>query len=311
MLVEAGKLGLDDPVTDYIPELANVKVFSHVENGQPVLAEPERAITIFHLLTHTSGLAYEAPHPSLDAAYDNLGDGAYDLAELMGRFADRPLFHQPGADWVYGQGQDVLGRVIEVVTGRSVDDYLEMAIFGPLGMVDSGFWVRPEKIGRLARVYDRIDGRLQLTERPYMDRSRRPLLLNGGGGMVSTALDYLRFCRMLLHGGELDGVRLLSAATVADMTRDHLGSKFSDGRHMEMPLAGQGYGLGVGVNVEAGAALAPGSIGSYWWAGAYNTRFWIDPARELIGILMVQCEEFVRHGLYTEWWADVCRSLAD
>ena len=182
MLVDAGKLGLEDPVAGYIPELGRVEVFGGMDEGRPTFTAPARSITIRDLLMHTSGISGSAPHPDLEARYDNLGDEQYDLAELMRRLEVQPLAHQPGADWVYGMSHDVLGRVIEVVAGQPLDAYLDAAVFGPLGMVDTGFWLRPDKIGRLARVYEPVDGRLELAERPYMDRSgRRPLLTEAAG----------------------------------------------------------------------------------------------------------------------------------
>ena len=175
MLVEAGKLRLDDPVSRYIPEFADVTVFAGVEGGRVRLAPLDRPITVYHLLTHTSGLFGVAPHPTLEPAYDDLGDFRYALPELMRRLAAHPLVHQPGAGWRYGWSHDVLGRVIEVVADQPLDEYLASAIFAPLGMVDSGFYVPPDKVGRLAAVYESAAGGLRRIDNAETRRDHRAL----------------------------------------------------------------------------------------------------------------------------------------
>jgi CubicO group peptidase (beta-lactamase class C family) len=187
MLIEAGKLRLEDPVSRYIPEFADVQVFQRVEDGHVRLAALERPITVYHLLTHTSGLDSDAPDPALEAAFDNLGDMRYGLPELMRRVAAHPLAHQPGEGWRYGWSHTVLGRVIEVAADRPLDEYLASAIFTPLGMVDSGFYVPPDKAERLAAVYESVAGALR-----QVDNSETKVitehvpLLSGGGGCAST-----------------------------------------------------------------------------------------------------------------------------
>ena len=172
-----------------------------MDEGSPIFTAPARPITIRDLLMHTSALRAARPIPDLEARYDNSGDEQYDLAELMRRLEAQPLAHQPGADWVYGMVARRVGSGDRGGRGPTPGRYLDAAVFGPLGMVDTGFWLGPDKIGRLARVYEPVDGRPELAERPYMDRSRQRPLLYGGGGLVSTAPDYLRFCRMLLARG--------------------------------------------------------------------------------------------------------------
>jgi CubicO group peptidase (beta-lactamase class C family) len=293
MLVEAGALGLDDAVSRYIPEFARARVFAGEENGRVRLTDVERPITVQHLLSHTSGLAYDAPHPELAASYDNLGDKRYELPELMRRLSARPLAHQPGRGWTYGWSHDVLGRVMEIVADQPVDDYLESRVFTPLDMVDTGFYVPPEKVERLATVYESVDGRLhpvstQETEK-FVDHTP---LLSGGGGLVSTATDYLRFTRMLSRRGELDGARLLAAQTVDLMTRNHLSAPLYPLRFGEYVSEGEGYGLGFGVIVERFPTTAAGSEGTYGWGGSWTTEFWIDPVKDLTGIFMAQVEPF-------------------
>ncbi len=259
MLVEAGTLRLDDPVSRYIPEFADATVFAGVEDGRVRLAPLDRPITIHHLLTHTSGLFGEAPHPTLEPAYDNLGDFRYALPELMRRLAERPLVHQPGAGWRYGWSHDVLGRVIEVVADLPLDEYLASAIFEPLGMVDSGFYVPPDKVERLAAVYELVAGVLRRIDNAETHEITEhvPLLL-GGGGCASTVLDYLRFTRMLQRHGELDGVRLLKPETVDLMTRNHVTAPLYPIRVYHHRFDGEGYGLGVGVIVEPDKAVMAG-----------------------------------------------------
>ena len=313
MLVEADKLRLDDPVSRYIREFADVRVFDGVEDGRVRLASPDRPITIQHLLTHTSGLFGEAPHPALEPAYDNLGDFRYALPELMRRLAEQPLVHQPGAGWRYGWSHDVLGRIIEVATDLPLDEYLASAIFGPLGMVDSGFYVPPDKAGRLAAVYESKAGVLHRIDNAETHEITEhvPLLL-GGGGCASTVPDYLRFTRMLLRLGELDGVRLLKPDTVAQMTRNHLAAPLFPLEIGGEVADGEGYGLGVGVVVERSATGLAGSEGTYNWGGSWNTDFWIDPVTELIGIFMAQLRP--RPSLKSpgrEYWPLVCQAVVD
>ena len=312
MLIEAGKLRLGDPVSRYVPEFADVQVFDRVEDGHVILAALERPITVYHLLTHTSGLAGDAPHPALEAAYDNLGDERYPLPELMRRLAAQPLAHQPGDGWWYGWSHAVLGRVIEVAANQPLDEYLASAIFEPLGMVDSGYYVPPEKVERLAAVYELKDGRLHRLDSSEANQVKEHVpLLSGGGGLVSTVPDYVRFTRMLLRRGELDGVRLIMPETVELMTRNHLAAPLYPLRFGDYALEGEGYGLGVGVIVEPHAADLAGSAGTYEWAGSWNTDFWIDPVNELTGIFMSQLEPRASVSAGREYWSLVCQALID
>lgn len=312
MLVEGGRLRLDDPVSRYIPEFADVQVFDRVEDGHVWLRALERPITVYHLLTHTSGLDSDAPDPALEDAFDNLGDTRYALPELMRRLAAHPLAHQPGEGWRYGWSHTVLGRVIEVAANQPLDEYLASAIFTPLGMVDSGFYVPPDKVARLAAVYESGAGVLRRVDHSHSNEITEHFpLLSGGGGCASTVLDYLRFSRMLLRGGELDGVRLLKPDTVAQMTRNNLAAPLYPLRFGDYVSKGQGYGLGVGVTVEPVVSVLAGSEGTYDWGGSWNTRFWVDPVKELIGIFMVQAEPFAFEGISAEFRSLVCQALID
>jgi CubicO group peptidase (beta-lactamase class C family)/DNA-binding CsgD family transcriptional regulator len=249
--------------------------------------------------------------PSLEAVYEDLDDLRYALPELMRRLAAHPLFHQPGEGWRYGLSHIVLGRVIEVAAGQPLDEYFESSIFAPLGMVDSGFIVPPDKVARLAALYESGEGVLRRVDDASIgDAPARNEVIegtpmrSGGGGCASTALDYLRFTRMLLRRGELDGVRLLKPKTVALMTRNHLAPPAA--RLAE----GEGYGLGVGVSLQPSAPGLPGSAGTYGWGGAWRTQFWVDPVTETLGIFMVQdASAFV--GMADEFWSLVCQALTD
>jgi CubicO group peptidase (beta-lactamase class C family) len=311
MLVEAGRLRLGDEVSRFIPEFREGQVFAGVEHGRVELVPLERPITLYDLLTHTSGLAYDAPHPALAGTYDDLDDKRYGLPEMMRRIAGHPLAHQPGSDWMYGWSHDVLGRVIEVVADQPLDDYLHSGIFTPLGMVDSGFHVPPGDIDRLAAVYESVESRLRRVDTwdTRMCFEPHPLLA-GGSGAVSTASDYVRFTRMLLRGGELDGVRLLKADTVQLMTRNHLPPPLYPLRFGDYVSEGEGYGLGVGVRVAISERELAGSEGMYQWGGAWNTRFWVDPAKRLTGVFMSQSEPFAFKGIGEEFRSLVYQALA-
>ena len=305
-LVEAGALSLDDPVSRFLPAFAHTTVFDGLDDdGQIRLVPLEREITIRDLLRHTSGLFGEAPDPALDGTYADLDVYDQPSLEMMRRLAAHPLAHQPGAHWVYGWSHSVLGAVIEVVTDRPLDVYLEGAIFGPLGMVDSGFSVPPEKLARLAVVYDQVDGGLRPSTAPYADVTTPPAFPSGGGGCVSTVLDFWRFVRMLEHGGELDGVRLVAAETVAAMTSNQLDASMIPIEILDQVFVGEGYGLGVGVIVGPGASLPAGAPGTWTWSGSFGTIFAVDPVAELSFILMTQYEPLAWFREGTGYWSIV------
>jgi CubicO group peptidase (beta-lactamase class C family) len=311
MLVEAGELRLDDPVSRYIPEFADVEVFDRVEDGHVMLAPLARPITIHDLFANMSGIDSDAPDPALEDDFDNLGDLRYGSDELMRRLAAHPLAHQPGEGWRYGSSLSVLGRVIEVIADRPLDAYLASAIFTPLGMVDTGYRVPPEKAERLATVHSSETGAL----RRFDDEETRAAtegfpLMTGGGGLASTAPDYLRFTRMLARHGELDGVRLLQPETVALMTRNHVPSSLCPIVILGYVSEGEGYGLGVGVSVEPPAPMMPGSAGTYGWAGSWGTRFWVDPVTETLGIFMVQSLPFAFVSPAEGCWSLACEALS-
>jgi CubicO group peptidase (beta-lactamase class C family) len=282
MLVEEQRLLLSDPLEKFLPEFRNPKVAvaqSDAPSGY-VLVPADRGITIHDLLTQCSGfstgvgLTAAAHREIMGGLPENTG-----LAERVKAIAKVPLVFQPGSAFLYGPSTDVLGRVIEVVTGQSLDVVLQEKIFGPLGMKDTGFVVPKEKAARVATLYHSIDGSPLA---PATERITGRWLHSAGGGLYSTAPDYLRFCQMLLNHGELDGRRYLSRKSVELMTTRHVD---------EIPISflrGQYFGLGVAVQEESGKSGLLSTPGTYGWSGAYNTYFRIDPKEQLILILMVQ-----------------------
>jgi CubicO group peptidase (beta-lactamase class C family) len=297
MLYEEGGFQLTDPVSRYIPSFAATRVYTGGSDlaftTEPV-TEPMR---IWHLLTHTSGLTYgfHRSHP-VDAIYRARGfewgsPRDTDLAGICDLFADMPLVFQPGSEWNYSVSTDVLGRVVEVVSGQSLDEFFAERIFRPLGMTETAFWAGPEEAGRLGALYNRIDGKLGRIDAMGKAALREPVYLSGGGGLVSSAADYHRFTEMLLHrpdspAGELDGARLLSPRTVAYMTLNHLPGNAdleSFGRPLfaESVFQGVGFGLGFAVQLDPAASKTLCSAGEFNWGGAASTTFWVDPAEQL------------------------------
>ncbi len=285
MLFEAGRFLLNDPVSKYLPELANPKV-AVARGDQIELVPAARPVTIQDLLRHTSGLTYEfrgngPVHKMYTAA--KLSSLEMTAAEHVTALGQLPLLHQPGTRWEYGRSTDVVGRLIEVLTGSTLSATLDQQILKPLGMVDTAFHAPPAQDQRLAEAHSR-DPQTGTAVR-LMDVRSPPRFESGGAGLVSTAADYARFLQMMQNGGTLDGVRLLSRKTVEFMTADHLGSITGPS---DMLPAGYGFGLGFAVRLHAGIAQVPGSVGQYFWGGLAGTTFWVDPAEQLFAILLIQ-----------------------
>jgi CubicO group peptidase (beta-lactamase class C family) len=302
MLQERGKLLLADPVARYIPELAAVTV--GVEALDPASGErrlnqeaARRPMTVQDLMRHTAGFTYGQFGDSLVQQHyvrANLMDPQQTNAEMIEKLAGIPLAFQPGTTFEYGMSTDVLGHLVERVAGTSLDRFFAEHITGPLGMVDTGFAVAASERHRLA-LPQRDAGTGSAAAKTLSDPARAAKWLSGGGGLLSTAGDYLRFCRMLLNGGELEGVRLLSRKTIDMMTHNHLPPDSMFGTHTPelglaapLPRLGQGYGLGLGVRVLPGLSPAPGSVGDYYWGGASGPYFWVDPSEQLIVVFMLQ-----------------------
>jgi CubicO group peptidase (beta-lactamase class C family) len=305
MLVDDGKLRLDDPVAKYIPEFKEPKVLARGKSGKDddyTLVPAERAITVRDILTHTSGITYRlfAPRPLISFYVKaNINDGLKQddekLADNVKRLAGLPLLHQPGAAWTYGLNTDVLGRVIEVASGQSLDEFLRARVFTPLGMHDTAFYPPPEKAARIAALYR--PGEDQRIVRVGKDPVQVGQLIytatypyegphsyfSGGAGLTSTATDYARFLQMLLDGGWANGRQLLRPDTVKQMTQNQLG-KLTVG----LGSHGDGFGYGFGVVTPKMKGKTPMSVGSYCWGGIFYTYFWVDPREDLIGVMMTQ-----------------------
>jgi CubicO group peptidase (beta-lactamase class C family) len=285
MLWEEGRFLLSDPIAKYLPDLDKLHVA--VERGTELELVPlERPITIQDLLRHTSGITYEFRGPGpvqkmyMAAKVYSRSQSSADQVATLGRL---PLLQQPGTRWEYGRSTDVVGRLVEVLSGQRLSAFFERHILGPLGMVDTAFHVPERHHARLAEAFANdpdSGGVVQLLE----VRSA-PNFESGGGGLVSTAGDYARFLQMLLNGGRLDDQRLLSRKTVELMTSDHLGPITGAS---DLLLPGHGFGLGFAVRLQAGIASVPGSVGQYFWGGLAGTTFWVDPKEQLFAVLLIQ-----------------------
>jgi CubicO group peptidase (beta-lactamase class C family) len=289
MLMEQGQLLLSDPVAKYLPEYAMQKVANLVDGAVQLQAVRQPA-TLQDLLRHTAGLTYEfMGNASVQRQYAQIRIGSRERsnAELSHQLAALPLLFEPGTVWEYGRATDVLGRVVEIVSGQTLGAYLQDHIFKPLGMTDTGFSVPPEHHARIAEPFARDpEGGVQMR---LIDVREDAALESGGGGLASTAMDYARFLQFMLNKGELDGVRLLGPRTVEFMTADHLGEiPVNSGASRALLPPGHGFGLGVAVRKNLGVASVPGSVGSYFWGGMAGTTFFVDPAEDLFAVLMLQ-----------------------
>lgn len=318
-LVEDGRILLSDPVSKYIPEFSNQKVIEVLPNGGYRLVPVKREVTIHDLLRHTAGLPYRfvtdwyPDDPLFRKLNQYYGEADIDLGllptdetagDMVKRLARLPLSSQPGEAFAYGHGPDVLGYLIEIVSGVPLDKYLQTRIFEPLQMKDSYFFLPDEKVGRLSALWETDwNGKLDKMpegvkkagnfvfspEYPYKGGKR---FFSGAAGLVSTAQDYFRFCQMLLNHGQLDGKRLLSRKTVELMTdTNHIGNLSADFLHSK----GWKFGLGVAIEADRGTDVDAGTVGTYEWAGIFSTRFSVDPKEEKITILLTQTHPFAHH----------------
>jgi CubicO group peptidase (beta-lactamase class C family) len=286
MLVEEGKLLLSDPLEKYIPEFAKPKVAAESAAGLEMV-EARRGIIVHDLLRHTSGFVYDfVATGAIQKVYLDAGLRRRDRTneEFCRALAPLPLYRQPGKSWDYSFSTDVLGRLVEVLSGRPLREFLIEKILLPLGMVDTDFFVPPEKHGRIAEAFVKDP---QTGEASALYEPRKvPAFQSGGGGLVSTAQDYARFLQMLLNGGTLAGARILGRKTVELMTSNHLGPHVAVGSDLLPP--GYGFGLGFAVRTEPGINSGPGSVGQYFWGGIAGTTFFIDPREEFFALSLIQ-----------------------
>jgi CubicO group peptidase (beta-lactamase class C family) len=312
MLMEEGRFALIDPVSRHLPEFENLKVGVEITDpatgGKTLKIESlRRPISVQDLFRHTSGLTYGIFGNSLiHQLYreHKMMDPAQNNAQMVSKLCKLPLAWQPGTMFEYSMATDVLGALVEVLSGMDLNRFFNERIFRPLGMKDTGFLLGEHNRTRLALPNSDPANKVQSSQFVY-DPARAPCWYSGGGGLFSTASDYVRFAQMLLNRGELDGVRLLSHKTVQLMTSDHLPPGLGFGTYTlelgaasPLPEYGQGYGLGVGVRNESGRSPVPGTIGDFYWGGAYGTYFWIDPQEQLITILMLQETDMKKRARY-------------
>ncbi len=309
ILVEEGAVALDDPVSKFIPEFAGATVLS--EGGERV--EPARPMTVEHLLTHTSGLTYgffgDSP---VDRIYNQSGffTQAEGLDDFARRVAALPLLASPGDRWNYSVSTDILGRVVEVASGQPFDAFLQARILDPLEMNDTAFVVPAGKRDRFAVHYARPDDTLQMIDSPVDGQyTQPPRWLSGGGGLTSTASDYIRFAQMLLQDGTLGDVQILAPETVQAMRSNRLPEALVPIELGTFLSPGYGFGLGFAVVVDADASPEPDNDGVFRWAGAANTYFWIDPAAELIGMVWTQLNPFAAYDIEREFQTLVYEAL--
>lgn len=310
-LFEDGRLNLDDPVAFYLPELKNLKVMTGGTADAPQLEAPKRPVTIKHLLTHTSGLIYDFDgSDQINKLYQRAdlwsGPG---LKDFTAKVAKLPLKHQPGDAYAYGINTDVLGALIERVSGKTFGAFLQERIFGPLKMADTGFDVAPAKMNRLAMTYKHgTGGKGFVAAEPiigtFAEAGRG--IESGGGGLFSTAGDYARFGQMLLNGGTLDGQRVIGRKTVELMTANHL-TMLPDGAHAFNRA--KGFGLGVEVTIDLGRGAVPSSLGQFGWYGAATTYCQIDPKEKLVAVALAQHFPYNEHNFFAKWAAGYFQAL--
>jgi CubicO group peptidase (beta-lactamase class C family) len=311
-LYEKGLFQLDQPVHDFIPSWKNLQVFQAGAYPHFQTVPCERPMTVRDLLTHQSGLTYGfMSHNNVDAAYRQLkiGSGEISLQEMVEKLAELPLVFSPGTAWSYSHATDIVGYLVEVISGQRLDQYLQTRIFEPLRMTDTAFWVRPEQADRLSTNYGSAPSGMGISvvdDAATSTYLKDPVYLSGGGGLVSTAGDYLRFSRMLLGKGTLDGERIIGRKTLELMTRNHItgGKSVAAAATMSSPQwrepshQGSGFGLGFAVTLDNADGQLAGSPGSFSWSGAASTHFWIDPTEDLAVVFMTQYMTLSPRGRY-------------
>lgn len=311
ILYEEGYFQLDDPISKFIPEFNNLKVFASKDSEGVHVVDQIRPMTIMDLLTHTSGLTYglgfgNTPVDSMYAAA-KLNSGS--LKEMIQKLAKIPLLYQPGNKWNYSYSADVLGYLVEVVSGKPLDVFMRERIFVPLKMADTDFYVPKEKINRCAAVFGKSDSKdIRVILKPDTNKiSQPPKFLSGGGGLFSTSADYMNFTQMLLNKGEYNGIRILGSKTVELMTTNHIADDMLPIADQFLP--GLGFGLGFYVLIDQSKIL--GSPGEFGWSGIYNTFFWIDPSEQIICLLMTQFSPFLAYPIHREFRVLVYQAIID
>ena len=323
-LVEQGLVQLKDQVAKYIPAFSTTPVYRSGSVQKPMTEPQTLPMLVWHLMTHMSGLTYgfHNTHP-VDAMYRNQGfewgqPEDIDLAACCERWAQLPLVFQPGTEWNYGISTDVLGRIVEVVSGLDLEEYFQQHILGPLGMPDTSFYIDDaNRKSRLAELYIPHPETGVATSAPaFLRRPERPAMLSGGGGLYGTAVDYMRFCQMILNGGALDGERVIGRHTLDYMGKNHLPGNVdleAIGRPLfaESAFVGVGFGLGFSVVIDAAASKVPSTTGEMAWGGAASTAFWVDPAEDLAVVFLTQLLPSSTHAIRPELKQLVYQALVD
>ncbi len=319
MLYEEGHFLLGDPISKFLPEFADMKVAQIAPAGERIgtpykLVPAARAITFKHVLTHTAGFpnSYRGITQSEFSKNYQRKNPNETIKDVVNRLAQMPLNFHPGEAWEYGPATDVVGRLVEVISGMTLDEFQRKRIFEPLKMTDTHFYLPPSKLNRFAANYqpdDKNNKKIKLVEAPTAESRwlKEPHnYFSGAGGLVSTAADYFRFHQMMINGGELDGARILGRKTVELMTANHIGD-------LPVWLSGPGYGFGLGYSVvkDVGLSAVPGSVGNYGWGGAFCTYFWVDPTEELIGVVMTQVRPYDHLNIRQEFQVLANQAIVD
>jgi CubicO group peptidase (beta-lactamase class C family) len=322
MLYEEGHFLLENPVSRWLPELAELRVWTGGTADAPQTHPLAAPLTVHHVLTHTSGLTYgfQYNHP-VDELYRRVGLGTFglpdfDLDEALRRLGSLPLQFEPGTRWNYSMSTDVCGALVERMSGLRLDEFFRTRIFEPLGMVDTGFFAPESDVDRCSVLYAFAPGKPMQRSAGTSSMTHAPTMLSGGGGLVGTTDDYLRFCHMLLQGGELDGVRLLSPRTVRLMATNHLPrnqtlNDMGQSTFAESAMEGTGFGLGFSVLLDPAANGSLGSVGQFAWGGAASTAFWVDPVEDVAVVFMTQLLPSNTYPLRRHLQAGVYQALLD
>ena len=309
ILWEEGAFQLDDPISRYLPQFMGQRVFA--DAGSPDMDQTQSRdgdITVEHLLLHTSGLGSRS---SGIYRAEGVRLRSISVEQMVDNAARTPLFEDPGTNWRYGISTTILGRLVEVWSGKPLEDYLQERVFGPLGMTDTGFWVGAERADRLATVYRASrEGELRPYQMEEIPFTEQPVLIEGGVGLVASTMDFLRFSQMFLNGGELDGNRVLQPETIAMMTVNRIPDALLPigfGR----PTLGQGWGFGFSIVMDASQYAYPVNDGDFWWDGSAGTRFWIDPTENMVTIVMAQVSPASGRGFREEFKTGVDEAITE
>jgi len=313
MLYEEGFFQLDDPIAKYIPEFQDLKVFTKKDINGIHSEDQKKPMTIRNLLTHTSGLASGMEDSPVDSMYREAGLSDGTLKNMVQKLDGIPLKYQPGTRWQYGRSTDVLGHLVEVVSGKSLDVFLKEKIFIPLKMTDTDYSVPEQKLNRVSKVYGAGKNGIEIINNPEINHVSPPVkFISGNGGLLTTASDYMIFSQMLLNKGIYHGVRILQSKSVDLMTSNQISTMIMpDDDFLGRLMKGMGYGCGVAIVQDTIKANACGSKGSYWWTGSANTYFYIDPKKDLILILTTQFVPNFQYPVFKEFKEIVYKAIEE